>query len=190
MSRVPTSNGYLAKLSNINFQTIELLLGPHSVERLEQNSPDSCQSPAILQGSANVATTARIQPDVCGITERQLLFAPPQCSVMELPALAFHKQSVGIKTQRSQPKYMQGLNKDKRQIAAVQTCTSCHRCGCVLGEAGMPGWLWQACDRHQATDVQHTFLTACFLFFFIGGSFRILDQIGPDPASGESSNSL
>lgn len=106
----------------------------------------------ILQGYRNVLTTPRIQPDVCDITESQLLFAAPQCSVIKLRALGFQKRSVGIKTQHSHPEYMQGPNyRDKQQTAAVQTCTTCHIiCRRILDEAGLTGWFRQGCDHHAA----------------------------------------
>lgn len=105
----------------------------------------------ILQGSRNVLTTPRIQPDVCDITENQLLFAAPQCSVIKLRALGFQKRSVGIKTQHSHPEYMQDLNHgDKRQ-----TRLTCHMvCHPILDEAGMPGWFRQGCDHHAAARNQ------------------------------------
>lgn len=54
----------------------------------------------IVQGSRNVLTTARNQPDVCDVTQSQLLFAAPQRSVIRLRALGFQRRSVGIKTPR------------------------------------------------------------------------------------------
>lgn len=119
VSRVPSSNGYLATLSTTNTQRADLLLGPCSVEWLESNSSASSESLIILQGSSKVLTTARIRPDVCDITQSQLLFAALQRSVIRLPALGFQKRSVGIKTQHSHPEYMQGWDKQ-------QTCWTCH----------------------------------------------------------------
>lgn len=151
----------------------------------------------ILQGSRNFLTTPRIRPDVCDITESQLLFAAPQCSVIKLRALGFQKRSAGIKTQHSHPEYMQCLNYWHKQ----ETCTSCHIvCHCILDEAGMPGWFRQGCDHHTAVMSQlisppvsprPTHVALIFLhvmyntrrgrrslygLFFIVGSFSILNS--------------
>lgn len=166
----------------------------------------------ILAGPRNFMTTPRIRPDVCDITESQLLFATPQCSVIKLRALGFQKRSVGIKMQHSHTEYMQDLNYWDKQ----ETCTTCHIvCHCILDEAGMPGWFRQGCDYHAAVmtplisppvsarpthvpliffarDLQHPEGSEIFvrLVFYRRELQHPQLWSWSDPVSGESSNSL
>lgn len=147
----------------------------------------------ILQGSSRVLTAAKIRPDVCDITQSQLLFAALQRSVIRLPALGFQKRSVGIKTQHSHPEYMQGWDKQ-------QTCWTCHiACHRVLMRLGSlvgfgivvtqfsSGISMSKPHSFNSCDLEHPEGLEICVFFYLRELQHLQCWSRSDPVSGESS---